>query len=98
MSRRSVVSLAADLDGGDRGGGLERVVVKQLVDEVDVRQQHAAAAVAVKAQRGHRGAVRCREIKKDTRDSGANVSTTERAWRCTTGERTESRNECRDEG
>ena len=30
---------------------LERVVVEQLVDQVDVREQHAAAAVALEAER-----------------------------------------------
>ena len=33
---------------------LERVVVEQLVDQVDVREQHAAAAVALEAERVER--------------------------------------------
>ncbi len=37
---------------------LQRGVVEQLLDEVDVAQQHAAAAVALQAQRVQRVAIK----------------------------------------
>ena len=44
----------ADVDVGAGVGALERVVVEQLLDEVDVRHEHAAAAVAREAERVER--------------------------------------------
>ncbi len=57
--KRVVVVVVVEVEAVVRGAAslLQRGVVEQLLDEVDVPQQHAAAAVALQAQRVQRVAI-----------------------------------------
>ena len=57
--KRVVVVVVVEVEAVVRGAAslLQRGVVEQLLDEVDVAQQHAAAAVALQAQRVQRVAI-----------------------------------------
>ncbi len=52
--------VVVEMEAIERGAAslLQRGVVEQLLDEVDVAQQHAAAAVALQAQRVQRVAIK----------------------------------------
>ena len=70
---------------------LERVVVEQLLDEVDVAHEHAAAAVAGEVQRVEGvalGVIRLEEVQvgiplvsDDLREPGGGIGSVGGAWR-----------------
>ena len=58
--KRVVVVVEVEVEAVVRGAAslLQRGVVEQLLDEVDVAQQHSATAVALQAQRVQRVAIK----------------------------------------